>query len=306
MNEQRQGQPIDYLVRVNRAIDYVQAHVTGGVRLDDVAAAAGFSPFHFHRIFKAMTGETLNAFVKRLRLDRALTAMGRAQPASLTQIAHDCGFADASDFSRCFKQRFGVPPSAFDIETYRRERRAELVQLGESTSAPVHLHGLPRGQNPDGFAVELRSLPPRTMAYLRVVEPYRDGAVPAAARQMVAWAETRGLADGRWYGYQWEDPEVVPLEQCRYDIAVEVAPGRRWSESAEPIGRIEFAQMTVAVVDIRGDIELEMRALDWLFRTWLPQSGRAPAAQPGFEAWHGRPYALGHEHFELELHLPLE
>ena len=45
---------------------------------------------------------------------------------------------------------------------------------------------------------------------------------PSAARELVAWAEARGLAGGRWYGYMWEDPDVVPLEHCRYDVAVEV------------------------------------------------------------------------------------
>jgi AraC family transcriptional regulator len=61
----------------------------------------------------------------------------------------------------------------------------------------------------------------------------------------------------------------------------------------------------VAEVEIAGTIELEMRAIDWVFRTWLPSSGYAPASQPCFEAWNGAPFAHGMEHFELRMHLPV-
>ena len=61
--------------------------------------------------------------------------------------------------------------------------------------------------------------------------------------------------------------------------------------------------MKVAEIDIAGPIELELRALDWLFGTWLPQSGYAPDHQPAFEAWNGEPFAHGREHFELRLQL---
>lgn len=63
--------------------------------------------------------------------------------------------------------------------------------------------------------------------------------------------------------------------------------------------------MTVAEVEIRGPIDLEQRALDWLFGTWLPSSGYVPADLPAFEAWVGRPFAHGLEHVELLAQLPV-
>ncbi|MEZ6197164.1 MAG: helix-turn-helix domain-containing protein [Planctomycetota bacterium] len=293
----------DYLQRVNRAIDHVRAHLTETIRLADVAAAAGFSEFHFHRVFRSLMGETLNDYVKRIRLDRALSLMLLPDPPSLTRVALASGFGSSSDFSRSFKQRFGVPPSVFDAEAHRRTRREELVELGRSANKPVDLSQLPDGTNPDGFRAVVRTLPPRAMAYRRVIAPYRPNAVTDAAKELVAWAEARGLADGAWYGYMWEDPEVVPLEDCRYDVAVEVAGHLVWSDPE--VGRIEFPEMRVATLLLRGDIELEQRALDWLFRSWLPRSGHLPAPHPCFEAWCGRPFAHGYEHFELEAHLPI-
>src|ERR1044072_7409336 len=86
----------NYVERVNRAIDYIVSHLAEPLRLDDVSTAAGFSPFHFHRVFKCLVGETLNQFVKRQRLERALYLMSHAPNRPLTDVALDCGFASSS------------------------------------------------------------------------------------------------------------------------------------------------------------------------------------------------------------------
>lgn len=291
-----------YLQRVNRAIDHILGHLGEPLRLDDLAAVACFSPCHFHRIFRSLVGETVNEFVTRLRLERALRMLAHDRRADLTRIAHACGFGSSSNFSRVFKQRYGVPPSRFDLQAHRDRRRAEMPSGLEAPDATARLERLPAGANPDGFEVTLRELPARSVAYIRVPDAYQPGGVTAAAERLVTWAAARGLADGQWLGYMWDDPEIVAREDCRYDVGVEVpsemAPG-------EEVCRFDFPAMRVAEVDIRGGIDLEMRALDWLFATWLPSSGYVPADLPSFEAWIGRPFAHGLEHFELRVQLPV-
>jgi AraC family transcriptional regulator len=290
-----------YVERVNLAIDHVVTHLTQPLRLADVSRAAQLSPFHFHRVFQALVGETLADFVKRIRLERALFLMSQPRRSSLTTIALTCGFSSASDFSRCFRQRFGVPPRAFDIEAWRAAHRSKLEALVSGSAERLHLQRLPAGQNPDGFRVSIRSLPARTVAYIRVHDPYREGVVFEAVERLVAWAESRSLADGQWLGYQWENPEIVPLEHCRYHIAVEAD---RFAPKGE-VGRFKFPPMMVAQVEVRGGVDLELRALQWLFGTWLPRSGYVPDDHPCFEAFIGRPFAHGTEHFELHAQLPV-
>ena len=294
--------PSDYVRRVNRAIDYILENLDRPVDLNAVAGAAGLSPSHFHRIFKALQGETIHAFTSRVRLERALRLMSHAPAKPLADIAAACGFGSASDFSRTFKKRFGIPPSAFDIATFRRDRRAEWEANVADPEHAYLLEGLPPGENPDGFVASIRELPERHVAYARVKDPYRPHVVMDAADRMESWAETQGLADNQWLGYMWEDPEVVDHTLCRYDVAL-VAPG---FTPKGPYGAYTFPPMLVAQIDIRGPIDLEVRALDWLYKTWLPTSGYLPASQPGFEAWHGRPFAHGNEHFELSLQLPIQ
>lgn len=292
---------LDYVERVNRAIDYVLGHLDEALPLKRVARAADFSPYHFHRIFHTMVGETLAQFVKRVRLERALRILSHEPERSLTDIALACGFGSSSDFSRSFKKRFSVPPSGFDVAAFRASRRQDF----EAALAPDDEHllrGLPAGENPDGFAVRMRRIPPRTVAYVRVLDPYRPAVVMDAAARLVAWAEAKELASGQWLGYMWDDPEIVAREDCRYDVGLVVEGCRPEGE----VGCLQFPAMTVAEIELRGGIDLEMRAIDWIWRTWLPSSGYVPTDQPSFESWIGRPFAHGGEHFELHLQLPVQ
>jgi AraC family transcriptional regulator len=143
----------NYVERVNRAIDHIVRNLAEPLRLEEVSAAAGFSPFHFHRVFKSLLGETLNQFVKRLRLERALYLMSHAANRSLTDVALACGFSSSSDFSRSFKQCYGAAPSVFDLETFRIARREEFERVLSRQEGRHRFATLPAGQNPDGFEV---------------------------------------------------------------------------------------------------------------------------------------------------------
>ena len=292
---------MNYVQRVNRAIDFIVRDLGRPLRLEEVSAAAGFSRFHFHRVFKALTGETLNQFVKRQRLERALYLMSHAPKRALTTVAMDCGFSSSSDFSRSFKQQYGAPPTRFDLETFRNTRREDFERILSSQAGSPRVAALRAGENPDGFEVTLRDLPARTVAYIRVFDPYREGVAQAACERLLAWAMDRGLADGQWLGYLWDEPEIVALAHCRYDVALVVDD----VEPAGEIGRFTFGPMRVAEVVVRGDIALETRAIDWLYKTWLPQSGYVPDDQPAFEAWIGRPFGYGGAYFEIACQLPV-
>ena len=71
------------------------------------------------------------------------------------------------------------------------------------------------------------------------------------------------------------------------------------------IGKHRFPMMVVADVEIRGDIELELRALQWLYGSWLPRRGYVPDDQPGFEAFIGKPFGHGNNYFELHAQIPI-
>jgi len=85
-------------------------------------------------------------------------------------------------------------------------------------------------------------------------------------------------------------------------VGVEVPAGFRPDGA---FGVVGLPAMRLAEVEIAGPIDLEQRAIDWLYRTWLPRSGRVPDDQPCYEAWRGLPFGHGDSHFELAVQLPV-
>ncbi len=247
-----------------------------------------------------MVGETPSDFIKRLRLEKSLSLMSFGKQKSFTAIALDCGFSCSSDFTRSFKQRFGVAPSKFDLAAWRAEQGERLQSSVPECSFKLEKYR--SRANPDQFRVRVREIAARKVAYIRVSNPYRGDGVVQAARRLLAWAEDRRIADGQWLGYQFEKPEITALEQCRYCVAVEVE--NECIPHGE-IGMFHFPTMLVAEVVMKGGFDLEIRLLQWLYGCWLPRSKYVPADLPCFEAWLGKPFAHGMEHFELAIHLPI-
>ena len=102
------GHRLEYETRVNRVIDHIRGHLAEELSLSTLARVAAFSPFHFHRVFRAITGETLFGFIHRLRIEKAAGALLNHPDQSVLEIALDHGFASAATFARAFKTRFGM------------------------------------------------------------------------------------------------------------------------------------------------------------------------------------------------------
>src|SRR5512138_617009 len=103
----------EYLARIHRVQDHIEAHLTEELRLEDLARVACFSPFHFHRVYAAVTGETIREFVSRLRLERAASALLRFPERSVTEIALDARFGGSAAFARAFRATYGTTASEF-------------------------------------------------------------------------------------------------------------------------------------------------------------------------------------------------
>ena len=99
-----------YLRLINKTEDYIEQHLKEPVMLSDLAKNANLSEFHFHRIFRKYSSETVNEFVTRFKLERAAIFLCLNPKLSITAIAMEYGYNDSSSFSRTFKKHFGVSP----------------------------------------------------------------------------------------------------------------------------------------------------------------------------------------------------
>ncbi len=106
MNIQQQSRK-EYFLRINRVVDYIDAHLDEEHTLEKLSQVAHFSPFHFHRIFRVLTGETINAYVKRIRLQRAGSMLISDHQRPVSEVGALCGFNSTAVFCRAFRAHFG-------------------------------------------------------------------------------------------------------------------------------------------------------------------------------------------------------
>ncbi|NHZ47708.1 AraC family transcriptional regulator [Nitratidesulfovibrio liaohensis] len=350
-----------YEARINRVIDYIVADPARDFTLDELAGAAPFSPFHFHRIFAGLVGETLHAFIRRLRMDRAANMLAFAPALSVTDVAMYCGFSSSQNFARAFRERFDMTPSE-----YRRRRHYQtgadregahglladpfrahagngkarnappggtvyesslyneaaghneaagrdgatgpVAQHPESPDTPVlsgtvpphgdmpwfpdgppHVRLDPDSARSDAMNVEVTEKPAYRVAYLRHIGPYAGETIGPVWGRLMAWAGQRGLMRPGvpGFGVSWDNPEVTPPENCRYDACIAIGP---------EVDALELAEAGISVQTLPGGLYAEYRSMipcDGFFRAWndmytqwLPASGWQCDDRPGYELYH--------------------
>jgi len=273
---------LEYEKRVNRVIDHIRDHLADELSLDRLARVAAFSPFHFHRIFRAITQETLFGFIQRLRVERAAVALTYHPDDSVLAVALDHGFASAATFARAFKTRFGM--------TAMQWRRGGATRWGKRRKPDRKPGKATRRGRSDraGVNVKVVALPRYRVAYMRHVGPYGAGGIPALWERFRTWMGTHDLLgpDSIKLGIGHDDPEVTAPEKCRYDACV-VVPGGfqadRWVNVADVPGG-KYAE-----TEFVGTAHAIREAWETLYRSWLPGSGYQPDDRPCLEIYRGNP-----------------
>ncbi|HEO65822.1 MAG TPA: AraC family transcriptional regulator, partial [Spirochaetes bacterium] len=112
---------IDYETRIQNVIHYIETHYSENVSTETLAEIALFSTYHFHRVFKKVTGETIGDFIKRVRLEQAAHILLYQTHLSVVDIALQCGFSSSATFARNFKDYFSINATDFRVEHQQKE-----------------------------------------------------------------------------------------------------------------------------------------------------------------------------------------
>jgi AraC family transcriptional regulator len=317
-----------YHDRVNRVLDYIAEHLDGELSLTRLSGIGCFSPFHFHRIFQGVTGETLNSHVRRVRLERAALLMKTSPRKRITDVALETGFAGTAEFSRAFKNHFDRTASSWD-------RRSPL-EKSRICKAPEMLsfHTVEELQRWKAAAKNLRVRVHRFKAfryvYSRIYAPYANTRLVDCYHALIAWlAERRtDIRDVVVIGMSQDDPAITPSENCRYDlgIAFPQQPGgipgeivRSRGRAAAPLVSLptqsecdapglsirDFESQQIVSFHCVGDLAHVDRAWHYLYRIWLPSGAFEPAELPAMEMFVRLPEEIGWETFDLQTCIPV-
>ncbi|MEO0487103.1 MAG: AraC family transcriptional regulator [Pseudomonadota bacterium] len=274
-----------YEDRLRRVIDYIYDHADEDLSLDTLADVAAMSRFHWHRVFRAMTGETCAQAVRRVRLQRAGFLLARSD-APIASIARACGLGGQAAFSRAFAEAYGVPPARFRAEGQMRPMAftpsQELTQM---------------------FDVTIETKPDMRMAayahkgdYTQIARAFEQFSAVASARGL--WPQVEGMM-----GIYYDDPSTTPEAELRSHAGALLAPG---AEVPEGLEEITIAGSRMARLRLKGPYTGLPAAYNHLYGPWLQASGEEPSDAPSFELYINSPMDTAPDELLTDIYMPLK
>lgn len=287
----------EYLFRLNRTIDYIHNHLGEDLNLTRLARVGCFSKYHFHRIFRTLLGETVNKYVCRVRLEKAVRMLTLDSEKSILDIAMDCGFSSSQNFAKAFKSYFGVTPTYVRVE-YNWDSVKSRLGRGESLverTAPPNR--VPNAKDHPMrsrlmvkkiaeervlMSVRVTEMPDFRVAYVRSIGPYRIETIQPAFDQLMRWAIPRGfMAENTFViGTLWNDPNVTPTYKCIYDACITI-PKSVTSDGKTNIQYLPGGKYAVYHCELKPGEHQE--AWMKLIIHWLLSSGYQPDNRPFYE-----------------------
>ena len=275
----------DYAARLDRVVTWLVEHLDDDLDLNRLAEVACLSPFHFHRVYRGLQGETVADTVRRIRLHRAAGELiaGRLP---VERIAVRAGYGSQPAFTRAFRAAYGVPPARY-------------------RSAFAHSPTIERSSDMDTtttYQVTFRENPVIPVAALPHVGSYLE--IGRTFERMNVLAQAQGLIGPttRMYGLYYDDPKAVALSALRSDACVSVPADCRPSGELQ---RRDIRGGRYAVITHVGPYAELHRAYDWLFAAWLPTSNEEPADAPCVEFYVNDPRTVPPTEWQTEIWLPV-
>ncbi len=274
-----------YQARITRVIDYIYDHLDDDLDLEKLAEIACFSNFHWHRIYRSITGETIKKTVKRLRLHRAAKELISSDD-SLEKIARRAGYRNKDSFNRSFAYDFDMPPGAY------RKRGQLIVNKINNAIKDTTM-----------YDVNITSISDTTLAAIDHTGPYIM--IGQAFDKVFAWAGANGLFGPKMHvmGIFYDDPAAVDTDKLRSKGGITVDSD--FEETAD-IKKIIIEGGRYAVCQFKGPYAELETAYSWLFGSWLPESGEEVADKPCFEDYLNNPKEVPPSELLTNIFLPLK
>lgn len=274
----------DYASRMNRVLEYIQTNLDRPISLDKLADIACFSPYHFHRIFSGMIGESLRSYIKRLRLERAAVTLKRSDE-RVTDIALNAGFATHESFTRAFNSMFGISPLAFR-KTHQAFLEQKQTKFWKEITMKVNV-------------IELQDM---NVAFMRHLGPY-DECKPAWDA-LTDWAKAKGLVtpQSKFLSLCHDDPKVTKTDKIRHDVCLIIS---KEQQVIAPISRKTIPGGTYAMTLHKGSYMDLADTYAQLCGQWAPQNGYEVAASASIQIYLNNYYTTPTEELLTEVYVPL-
>jgi len=281
-------------------LTHIQEHLDEALDLEELAQVACFSSFHFHRVFAAMTGETLADHVRRLRLERAATEL-RSGAKQVIQVSLEAGYEAHEAFTRAFKAAYGISPARF-------RRATGPIAIRDAPSGVHFRPGVPLTTfNTNHVRTRImkiitKKIKPIRVAYLRHVGPYEDTKTTSFELMAGLSRDNQIHKRSAYIGIGHDDPSVTPASELRYDACFTVDEDY---EPKKPVGLQTIAGGDYAVAKNCASARIK-DAFQYLFGKWIAGSSRVLRPAPSFVMLAGARDAVSRTKQRYDIYMPLQ
>lgn len=285
--------------RLTPTVDWIETRLGERITVRAAAATAGLSPHHFCRLFRHVTGESVMGYVRARRLTVAAHRLVDAPGDRLIDVALDVGFDSQEAFTRAFKRQFAITPGAF---------RARPLADPARFRPPLSDAALTHWKETQAMTPTFTDRPESHVVGLRIsVRPDTKGDIPKAWMEMHAREdEFENVVQGHALGillHKAGGPGRGFDYLCGLEVDTADAPVPDGMERIT-LAAQRYAVFTHVIQDPNLGKDLP-RSFDFIFGTWLPESGYTLADAPDFEYYERGRFDAKTLSGEIDLYIPI-
>ena len=303
-----------YSARINSVMEYIEKHFNEPINLDTMAKEAHFSPFHFHRIFTVLVGETPTNYFQRIRIEKAAQQLKDFKRKSISDIAFDCGYSSNALFSRYFKKHFGISASAFrqmdkpiivKDGVYYSKIGQPISKMSKQFSS-VNNELCPINIKQQIFMetkINIKEMPQLNVIYCRHIGAFNQ--IGKAYGKLMQFAGPRGLLnspESKTLTLYHDDPTITDIDKVRQSACLIV---NKEVKIEGEIGKLTIPAGKHAV----GRFEISEAEFEQAWNTmclWFTESGYEPGEGNPYELYHNDHTKHPEHKFILDICIPVK
>lgn len=284
---QKQTNKAFYEQKLNLIVEYIHNHLDSKIDIKILAEISHFSPFHFHRISRALLGEPIGAYISRTRLETAAKTI-RYTSLGMEDIAYGVGFETPSSLSKAFKSHFGISPTAYRKDKFYTIKTMITMETTLNIKKP-----------------KIISVEDKQCLYFRMQGAYNTLDYGSAWEKLWGEVKTQKLftAGIEHLGLPHDDPNITEDNKIRYDACLVI------HKDAKPIGDIGVKTLKggkFATFLYQGSYTYFPEVYNYIFNEWLLNNDYELRDEPVREKYISNPERVEEHKLKTEFYLPIK
>ncbi|NCB10597.1 MAG: AraC family transcriptional regulator [Erysipelotrichia bacterium] len=277
----------------NDVMNYIYKYIDTNINIDELSLQLNISKFHLHRIFKEEFGKNIYESIKAIRLEKAANLLITNKYSTITDISKMTGYSSQTSFLRAFKERFLMTPKEWKNGGYK-EYSNKIVEKISTNNQTIDFSKI------EPSIVKM----PEIKAYYIRHKGY-DRTIKKTWQKLQTWIYTNDMKEYKQMALHHDNPIITPLEECQY-IAIVVLQNEEEQLKDLSLPTLIIPKGIYAKFSLTGKYGDVIKLIQWVYHTWLIQSGYETTTNPSYTMYHKNHFLVEDDEFILDFYLPIK